>query len=727
MSVLKWIVSAATVLALAGCGGGGGSAGDTPLDPDDPGNGGGTAVASLTVVLSSPTIPNTGTGSVTATVTALDANRNAVPDATVTVSAAAPAIAAVQGGAGSVTNASGQLLVTLTVPPSSANGPVVVTARANGASDATATLQIVDSPTGATPASVEIISSATAVGTGGDSVQLTAFVKDANNNALPATAVAFSATSGTLSSVSTSTNTAGAATATFAAGADRSNRSATVRVTAGTVTGTITLPITGTVLKVSGPSSLVLGNAATFDVVATDSNNNVLPNVTVTGSSSLGSSLTSTSTVTDADGQISFTYTPARAGTDKLTFTGGGFSVSPPDVVISGQDFAFVSPAASSTVNVGVAKTVTVRLRNNGVPVVGQAITFAATGGTLSPTTSVNTDANGQASVTLTSQSAGPVTVQASAVVSGNPVSATLPLTIVATNPSKLVLQVNPTAIAPTTGTAQVIAKVTDAAGNPVSGVTVNFTRVADPSGGNLQQASATTAENGQATVTYRAGGQSTADKGVQLKGEVASKPTVSGTASLTVNQASLFIALGTGNVIQNLNPQTYKKDWVVYVTDANGIPVDGATLTIKAIPQAYLTGQLSFVDPVWTYQAPVWSCPNEDADLDGVLKPSEDLNQDNVLWPGNVIAVTPGSVQTVDGVATISLIYAESYAPWVDIKLVASATVAGTESSTTAEFIVSGSAEDFSSKSVPPAGVVSPYGLLPNGDTTTLGCTRFR
>ena len=44
----------------------------------------------------------------------------------------------------------------------------------------------------------------------------------------------------------------------------------------------------------------------------------------------------------------------------------------------------------------------------------------------------------------------------------------------------------------------------------------------------------------------------------------MASNAVVTGTATLTVNQTALFIALGTGNVIQNLDTQTYKKDWVV-------------------------------------------------------------------------------------------------------------------------------------------------------------------
>ena len=137
----------------------------------------------------------------------------------------------------------------------------------------------------------------------------------------------------------------------------------------------------------------------------------------------------------------------------------------------------------------------------------------------------------------------------------------------------------------------------------------------------------------------------------------------------MTVNQKSLFIALGTGNTITNLDPQTYRKDWVVYVTDSSGTPQDSVSLSVKAIPTNYLTGQMKFNGSTWTYVAPIWSCRNEDANEDGILDktPSnEDDFADSVLWPGNVIGVSPGSVQTVNGRATVSLTYAESYAPWV-------------------------------------------------------------
>lgn len=739
MTMLRRFFSITALLALAACGGGGGGSGTPPFGGDTPGGGTGPTVSDLTVVLSSPTIPNTGTGTVVATITALNANRVALPGATVTVSANAGAVLTVQGTLGSVTDANGQIVANVGIGADQTNRDITVTAVANGIT-ATAVLKVVNSTTGTIPTTIEIIAGETSIGTGGDGVTVRAFVKDANNNALPNVAVSFSSTTGTLSGFSTATNSAGTATATISAGADKSNRQAVITVSAGSVTNTLTLPITGTRLTLSGPSSLIRGTTTNFDVVATDSKNNVVSGVAITATSSLGNALAATAgTTTNASGQVRYSYTATTAGTDSLVFAGAGASVSPsPALVISGQTFAFVSPAPSATVPVNTPTPVRVRLEGV-TPLAGNTIDFAATGGTLTAA-SANTDANGEATVSLTSSSAGPVTVQAT--VRGTATSTTLPLVIVATVPARLVLQVAPTAIAPNIGTSttnqvQVFAKVTDASGNPVQGQIVNFSRVVDPSGGNLLQASATTDSSGQASVAYRPGSESTANNGVVLSAAIASQPSISGQASLTVNQTALFIALGTGNVITNTDTQTYRKDWVVYVTDSNGIAVNGATLTIKAIPTHYRTGELVFLAPdgPWVYKAPIWECRNEDANANGILDDedanhngvldagedangngrldTEDDNDDGVLWPGNVIAVSPGSVQTANGRATISLSYAESFAPWVRLRLTASATVAGTESSTSVEFVVSGSAEDFNSPA-DPAGKFSPFGLRP-------------
>ena len=583
-------------------------------------------------------------------------------------------------------------------------------------------------PTTSTAASVDVVASDVQVGSGGDQIAITATVKDAGNVGLGSTAVAFSTDSGILSGASVATDANGVATATLSAGADKSNRDITVTVTSGSAAGKIVLPVAGTSLKYTGDTTVPLAGMAVLGVKATDSKGTVIAGLAVTVSSSLGNGLSATSVTTNTQGVATVSYTATSSGTDTLTFKGGN-AVATQDVQVSAANFQFISPAANATFVVGTSNPLTVKYLLNGAPQADKTILFTATAGTI--VASAVTDASGQATVNITSLLAGSALVQATL---SDPVvsaQATIPIEFVSQTPAKLVLQASSAAIGPNaSGTiaqqSQLVATVTDAIGNVVSGATVNFTRLADPSGGSLSQASDVTDSSGHATVDYVAGPLTTASDGVQLRATVSGSPTVFGDTTLTVNRSALFIALGTGNVISNLDEQTYKKDWVVYVTDANSVPVSNINLTIKVLPLQYGKGSLTWSGTVWYRDANnTVACANEDANYNGVLDVSptstEDFNGSGSLDPGNVISVSAtgassgsssGTVKTdSNGRATISLIYAESYAPWVQVKLRAEAVVSGTESSKEAVFWVTGLASDFSSQTVAPAGFNSPFG----------------
>jgi hypothetical protein len=577
--------------------------------------------------------------------------------------------------------------------------------------------------------SVDVLASTVQVGSGGDTVTISAVVKDSNNVALVGAPVSFSANSGNITAASAVTNGSGVATATFTAGADRSNRQVTVSVKSGSATGTVTLDVVGTVLSYSGVTTVPLNGLATLPIKAVDSRGTPIAAFPVTVASSLGNGVAPASLVTDSLGTASVAYAATNAGADTLTFTAPG-SVVAPVLQVSAADFSFVTPVANTQIPVTTSRTVTVRYLSANVPQAGRTVNFAVTAGVVTPA-SVVTDAAGQASVQVSSLTASPAVIQAT--VPADTVQATLPVAFVALTPAKLVLQVSPTAIGPNPAgsnnqQAQLVATVTDANGNPVSGATVTFNRLADPSGGNLSQASTATDASGQATVQYIAGPSTTANNGVQVRATVLGAPSVFGDASLTVNQSALFIALGTGNTITNLDPQTYKKDWVVYVTDSNGVAVPNINLTIKILPIDYRKGVLVFSGGSWSYDlvtpGQFFLCQNEDANYNGILDLAlnEDFNQDGRLQPGNVISLTTAQTPTAaatgtartgtDGRATITLLYAESYVPWVKVRLVAQAIVSGTESSTEAQFIVDGLSTDFTSSSVPPAGYISPFGV---------------
>lgn len=597
-------------------------------------------------------------------------------------------------------------------------------------------------------AAIDVTSSKLQLDSGaGDSAVITVVVKKAGSVVLPDAPVTLVASSGSLAVASATTNDAGVVTATLTPGssvADKANRTITITATSGAVSSAVTVQVAGTTVSYSGATSLSVGNSpANLQVLLRDAKGAAISNASVTVSASqVNNQFAARTATTDGNGVATFSYTPANAGADALIFSALGATVTA-NLSISGEDFVFVSPAANQQITVGASQPMTVRYRLNNVAQSGKTVNFATTGGALTAG-SVLTDASGEASVAISSTFAGSASVSATIAGVG---TITLPVSFVAVNPSNLVLQVSPSAIGAnqagsTTQQATVLARVRDAQGNPVANKVVNFSRTADPSNGNLSAASATTDANGEASVKYISGALSTASNGVKLSATVANTPGATGTADLTVSEKALFIALGTGNVITNLDEQTYRKAWSVSVTDANGVAVSGVNLTLRLLPMKYGKGSMSLSATPdgaggFTFSAPwtvsdttvvsptlnvpsgqrLW-CDNEDANFNGTLDnapPSdEDANNNNVLEPGNVIALAAGSgsvTTDVNGRATIYIDYAESYAPWVNVTLRATAVVSGTESVKEANFTVSGSAADFANKDVPPAGLNSPFG----------------
>lgn len=616
-------------------------------------------------------------------------------------------------------------------------------ASCGGGSAGTSLFSDGTSSTTSTAKSVEVLASATTVGTGADQITVTANVKDSGNAALASQTVTFQASTGTLTSVSSATDKDGVATATFSAGEDKSNRSVTISVSTGSVKGSISLPIQGTKLTFSGASTAALGSRITLTVKAADSKGVVITGQSLTVASSLGNGLSASTVTTDSNGQASFDYQATNAGTDTVTVQGLGASATQ-SVTVSGEDFAFVSPSADTATAVNSSVALTVRYRKNGVPQAGTSVRFASTVGTLTAS-SATTDANGLASVSLTSSFAASATVSAVIGSGSTQSSATLPLSFVASSPARLVLQLSRTALAPntagsTSNQATAVAKVVDANGNPVPNVNVNFNQDADPSGGRLLQATATTDSVGEASVSYASGATSTQTNAVVLRGTVASSSAITATATLTVNQGALFITLGTGNTITNSDVDTYEKTWTAYVSDSTGARVSGVPLTIKIVPTHFGKGVMVWSDSAnaWVYDytisgdkspEPPRKCVNEDwldwpsltgtTSLNGVKDSGEDVNQDGQLTPGNVVSLTQLTYTTdANGSATITFRYPENVAPWIRVRLTATAIVAGSESVKFAEFWLPKLSTDFSDKTITPAGWISPYGK----DVSTCG-----
>lgn len=573
-------------------------------------------------------------------------------------------------------------------------------------------------------ASITLLTSSPQLGSSGaDTVTVTAIVKDDLNNLLSAVPVVFTADSGSLAVTQGTTDDSGQAIATLGPGGDFTNRTITVTATVGSLSETVNVNVTGTSLTVSGENSATQGDTTALIVTLTDSDSDPIPGKTVAVSSSLGNTLSAATLTTSSIGQATVNVTAVNAGTDTITVSAQGATATYA-LTISGDQFQMTAPAAGADIALGTCAQVQVSWQQNGAAVVGGAVSFSRTRGTLYSdvactvtATSANTNGSGVATMYIASTSAGPSTLTAS--VSGGPTTSRS-VNFVATTPATIALQASPVSIGPNDGSqttqqqSTITAVVRDANNNLVKGKDISFSIEQDISGGDLATSTATTDDLGRASTTYVSSAATTAQGGVIIRATVDEDNSITTTVSLTVSQSALFVRLGTGNNIEQVGATQYDKKYTVMVTDAGGNAVQGANIVISLNPDGYAKGSyVANADDNWEADYSVGYCPSEDLNENGILDSGEDANGNNQLTPGNVVAV-PSSVTTgSDGTFEFSVIYAETYANWVRVRLTASTTVAGTESSDTVTFWLPALASDMSdTDSAPPGGnVVSPFG----------------
>ncbi len=578
--------------------------------------------------------------------------------------------------------------------------------------------------TGPTVTGISVVTSLPQISSGSNTgVTITASTFNASNNTVPGATVTFTATSGLLAVGSSVTDANGAATATLTAGADPANRTITVTATSGTASATVLVAVTGTTLSISGPQQLVEPDSATYTVTLTNGANQAVVGQAVALTSANGNTLSAPSVTTDANGVATFTVTAAAGGTDTLTATALGLSAAE-SVSVSAQSFVITAPANATDINLGVSTPVTVTWTNNGAAVTGQTVQFAATRGTLSAASAV-TNGSGVATVMISSTTSGQAVISAS----GTGVSTSTNVDFIATNATAIATQASPSTI--NVGAQSTItAVVRDPDNNLVEGKLVSF-ELQDVTGGSLSVASSLTNDQGVAQTIYSASSSTSATNGVVVTATVQGT-SVSDSASLTVAGQTTFLSLGTGALITPLNSVQYQLPYSVTAVDEAGNAVIGATVDLKVTSVAYRKGSLVLTVPPttaaptgtgpWIYGA-VTTCASEDLNNNGILDPGEDFNGNGRLDPGSVADASPGTVVTdtaaqaaTDGTAAgsslFNIIYPKDHALWVEITLTATATVSGTESSTSATFWLPGLAADYASASTAPPGQNSPYGV---------------
>jgi hypothetical protein len=343
------------------------------------------------------------------------------------------------------------------------------------------------------------------------------------------------------------------------------------------------------------------------------------------------------------------------------------------------------------------------------------------------------TDGTGTATVEISATNAGPAIITASA----TGVSAQQAVTFVSVNPSTINLQASPATV-PTLGQSTITATVRDAANNLVEGQTVSF-ELTDVSGGSLSVGSAITDVQGQAQTVYTASSSDSATNGVTITASIPAVPAVAQTTvDLTVGGQTVFLSLGTGEQIgENADKTEFLLPYIVQALDAAGNAVNGVNITLNVQSDEYAKGGWVVYGTEWvqtgvpsgapytTTPPGVTVCQNEDINHNGILDAGEDFNGNGKLDPGNVAAVSPGTVTTapttvtsgsstitVDGSAALIISYPEDHALWVQVTLTATATVSGSQSSTSSTFWLPILATYVTTTTTSPPGYLSPYGV---------------
>jgi len=253
--------------------------------------------------------------------------------------------------------------------------------------------------------------------------------------------------------------------------------------------------------------NLTAPNTATLSVSAFDANNNSV-SVPVTWSVSDPTIATIAADGSSAQltpgakrGSVTVTAQSVTGLTDNASVT----ILLPPSSMVLASGGGQTGKVGSSLAQPAIVKVLA--SDNQGVP--GVAVTFAAPTGGAVGSTSVVTDANGQAQTTLTlGTAAGPQSFAAAATGVGGSLSVAIPATATPGDPA---------AVIAASGSGQqdtvkhalkapFVAKVSDQYGNAVPNVVVSWTSTAGS--GSLSGATSTTNGDGLASISYTLGAQ---------------------------------------------------------------------------------------------------------------------------------------------------------------------------------------------------------------------------
>lgn len=627
MKLLKSSLGLLLLSLLAACGGGGGSAGTPVL------GGGGTTVplSDLVVVLSAASVPNNGITGATATITAVDANRNALPNVPITLSADNGGVLTVSGTG---TDGTGKMTAEVGIGSDRSVRSITITAT-SGTITRSVKLAVTEATATAVASDmVLVISSATIANNGSQSVTATATALDAKRNVLPGVGVALSVdNNATIAPDATTTDVNGVVKGVVAIGGDRSNRTIRVTATSGTIVRTVLLQVTdaASTVPVAADLSLTLSaptlvNAGTTAIVATatavDSNRNAVSGIPVTIMVDSSALAVVNAATTDATGTVKANVTIGADRSNRVvtvTATSGTLNRKATFRVIGADLGASFTPLVdvSSTNNQIEFKLVD----TNALAMVDQEIKVSAPG---LPTATGKTYLNGKFVYTYTAPAVtGTLTITASA--AGD--SETLNITVqpagggtvpqapevpqsASIAPSPSVVSVN--TVGSQLNQAELRALFLGANNKPVPRVRARFDLAGNANSSDatvtwLGGAYAYSDASGVARATLIPGQRSSPTDGITVRvcyDTIDFPPTScpkSAIATMTIASEALSVSIRTNELLKSgAADLTYIKEYVVLVVDAAGQAKSDVLITPSVDLTGYYKGYYNLVIDTW-------------------------------------------------------------------------------------------------------------------------------
>jgi Bacterial Ig-like domain (group 1) len=566
-----------------------------------------------------------------------------------------------------------------------------------------------------------------------NSATITVTAVDAANVVVSGTTVNFSTNTGALSLGQVTTDSTGKATLTFSSGTlSKVNRIATITATAGAITTTLPVQISGSTVVVNLTAATLPDNGNSpvpMTITAKDAGGNAIPNATVTittggvGTVTLQPACTlAVPCTTDSLGNLNVIATGAAPGTITLTIASvGATATSTLTISPSASTFAIDQQTLNGVVIANNALTAmkigdTLDVRVN-APTLTTSVVFVTSVGSLNGVLGNVTVpvAGGKATATLTTTAAGTAGIQVYDL--GAPsTSDNLAVTMTAATANSISIQASPGLVSKNTGISTLTALVKDINNYPVGGAQVAFSIINSTGGGEtvspVVATTATVTGNGvalgEARTTFTAGSISSSGSGVQVRASVVGFPAVAteklgdnltssgNDASIVIGGTAGSVAFGQATVLgENSNATAYVLPMSVLVADSGGNPVPGAVVNLSVWPIAWSTSSVPCT--IDSDTASTGTFFNEDANENLNLDSGEDGKRDYyagttptvttgtkdslITAPNSAGGTLPGTVTTgADGVATFDLTYTKTSGYWIIDRIRARTSVQGSE-----------------------------------------------